>query len=202
MKRGYFVLIAGAILLVAGISISAAWGASFASSFMQQNSIVARTSLDAGKSATAQTDVSRLDVPLSLAVNVERPAGSAAPPGIPMTETVTDPSGQVVSNNQFVDSFFTTFTPHMTGTYTLTITNIGTRPAIVSGMFGHMPFTPMDGRTAYWPGEFGLIIVGGILSAVGVMTLIAGGIVLAIDSRSKRPEGAPTTEGGITYRKE
>lgn len=202
MKRGYPVLIAGAILLVAGVTLSAVWGASFASSFVQQNSIVARTSIDAGKSATAQTDVSRLDIPLSLAISVERPAGTTAPPGIPMTETVTDPSGQVVSSNQFVDSFYTTFTPHATGTYTVTITNTGSRPAIVSGMFGHMPFMSMDGRTISWPGAFGLIIVGGVLSAVGVMTLIAGGIVLAIDSRSKRPEGATTTEGGITYRKD
>ncbi len=72
MKRGHIILISGAALLVAGIIVSAVWGISFASLFVRDNTIVARTSIDPGKSIEAKTDVNELDRSISLAIGIDR----------------------------------------------------------------------------------------------------------------------------------
>ena len=91
--------------------------------------------------------------------------------------------------------------------YTVTVTNLGTRPVIVSGSFGHMPFIGTDGKPdieAMAGGRgLGMIIIGGGLAAVGIITLIAGGIITAVDGRTKSHNATTTTgQGGVTYRKD
>lgn len=204
MKRGHIILIAGAALLIAGVAVSAVWGMSFAGMFLNENTIVARTTLDAGKSVSAETDVTQVDRPISLAVGIDRQGQPAAPADVRLKETVTDPAGNVVSSNEFADSFFTSFNPKTTGTHMVTITNQGTKPVTISGTFGHVPFMGTGGKpdVGAMTGAqgLGMIILGGGLAAAGVLTLIAGGIITAIDSRSM--PSSTTTEGGVTYRKD
>ena len=68
MKRGHVILIAGAALFVAGIVVAAIWAISFGASFLQDNTIVGGTTIGAGQSVDAKTDVNQLDRPISLAI--------------------------------------------------------------------------------------------------------------------------------------
>jgi hypothetical protein len=57
MKRGHIILIAGAIFLVAGITIAAVWGVSFVGSFVANNTLVDKKTINAGQSVSVQNDV-------------------------------------------------------------------------------------------------------------------------------------------------
>lgn len=216
MKRGHIVLISGAVLLVAGIIISAVWAVQFAGSFMRDNTFVAQTSIGAGESIDTRIDVRQLDRPVSVAIGIDRAGLQQQPSQIPtptpdirLKEEVKDPNGRVVSSNEFGDSFFTTFRPEVTGVYTVTVSNLGIRPVTVSGAFGHMPFIGSDGNFPVdgmkmggeWWG-LGMIIAGGALASIGLVTLIVGAVITVADSRRQSSTTTTTTEGGITYRKD
>jgi hypothetical protein len=219
MKRGYIILISGAVLLVAGIIISAVWAVQFAGSFLRDNTIVAQTSVDAGKSVDTRINVDQLDRPVSLAIGIDQtqlqplPSQQQQTPAtqssdIRLKEEVTDPNGRVVSSNEFSNSFFTSFTPEVTGVHTVTISNLGTRTVSVNGAFGYMPFIGPDSKPNFdnmiggggW--GLGMIIAGGALAGVGVVTLIIGAIITVVDSRKHSSTTTTTTDGGITYRKD
>ncbi len=219
MKRGHVILITGAVLLVAGITISAVWGASFASSFVtsfvRDNTLVAKTTINAGQSVSAQNQVSQLDRPISLTVGIDRTTATlpSSSTDIRLRETITDPNGKVVSSNEFGNGFVTSFKPDVAGVYTVTITNLGSVPVSISGTFGYMPFignngNPVDINTMMGGGAagqqgLGMIIAGGAMAAAGIIVLIVGAIITVADAREQRHGTAATTgEGGITYRKD
>lgn len=229
MQRGYIILIAGAVLLVAGIAIAAVWGVSFASSFIANNTLVAKTTINPGQSVSAKTDVTQLGRPISLTVGLDKTTATTTTSGgggvigqqqitstsnIKLKETITDPNGSVVSSSEFSDSLVTSFNPQVTGVYTVTITNLGTSPVSISGTFGYLPFITGSSTTGNPSnfnammggaigGELALVIVGGLMAIVGVITLIVGGIVSVVDSRARHGTTTTTTsEGGITYRKD
>jgi hypothetical protein len=216
MKRGHIVLLSGAVLLVAGIVISAVWAIPFAGSFLSNNTILAKTSIDPGKSLDIRTtEVYQLDRPISLAIGIDRspgqqpqvPSSSQQPSAIRLKEVVTDPNGRVISSNEFGDSFFTSFKPEAAGVYTVTVSNLGTEPVSISGAFGYMSFVGSDGKPDInsmmgGGGGLGMIITGGALAAVGVVTLIVGAIITVADSRSREQSSRTMSEGGITYRKD
>jgi hypothetical protein len=57
MKRGHIILIAGAIFLVAGITIAVVWRVSFVGSFVANNTLVDKKTINAGQSVSVQNDV-------------------------------------------------------------------------------------------------------------------------------------------------
>lgn len=204
MKRGHIILISGGALLIIGIAITVAWGISFASTFIEENTIVAKTSISPGSSVDAQTVADTLGRPLSLAIGLDRQ--QSGNDEYRLKETVTDPSGKVVSSSEFQDSFFTTLQPEMTGPYTVTISNLGREPVTISGTFGYMPFVGTEGKPnvdAMIGGQgLGVVIVGGGLAAAGILVLIIGAIIAVVDGRKPQGSTSTTSEGGITYRKD
>jgi hypothetical protein len=215
MKRGHIILISGAVIFIAGIVIAAIWGISFAGAFVRDNTIVGKTTINAGQSVSAKTEVNQLDNrPISLTVGIDKTGQQQqqTPPlsDVRLKETITDPNGAVVSSNEFGESFVTSFKPQLTGGYTVTVTNLGIRPVSIAGTFGYIPFIDYNGRpdinTMLGGGMgrgLGMIIVGGVMALAGVIILIVGGIVTVVDSRENRQKTPPTTsEGGITYRKD
>ena len=203
MKRGHIILIGGAAALVAGIVISTVWGISFASSFISDNTLLHRE-LNPGESVEATRNVDSLERPLFLAIGVDRQQ-SQQDDGYRLRETVTDPNGRVVSSDEFEESFSTTITPPATGSYTVSVTNLGTEMVTIGRTFGHVPFLRSDGQpdveNMMSAGGLGMIIAGGGLASVGIIALIVGAIVTILDGRNQK--GTTTTsEGGITYRKD
>jgi hypothetical protein len=47
LQRGYIILIAGGVLVVAGIVLSIFWAGSFADQFLQENTIIGQTLVNA-----------------------------------------------------------------------------------------------------------------------------------------------------------
>jgi uncharacterized membrane protein len=203
IQRGYIVLIIGGVLFVAGIIIAAIWAIPFASTFLQNNTLI-------NQEATTQvTDVSR---PIAVAIHIERPEGL-----VRLIEIVKDPSGTVVSNNEFSANLFTTFQPQNTGNHILNITNAGAGSVAIDATFGYMPFIMAPASNSDEGGQplpgvdlsnLSVVITGGVLTAIGFFTIIAGIVIVVIDSR-KRREGrrqngssGVTEDGGITYRKD
>ncbi len=125
-----------------------------------------------------------------------------------------DSSGAIVSNNEFSVNLFTTFLPQKIGNHVLNITNLGPSPFTINAMFGYMPFItasnpPSELGNQPLPGvdlsSLSVVITGGVLTAIGFLTIIAGIVVVVIDSRKRSREhksDSGITEGGITYRKD
>lgn len=121
--------------------------------------------------------------------------------GVRLVETVRDPSGAIVDRNEFSDDLFTSFKPGIAGDYVLKVSNTGTGSVAVDGTFGYMPFVNMiDGQQVDF-GELAWIITGAILTTIGFFTIIAGIVIVVVDSR-KKGSSTITGEGGITYRKD
>jgi uncharacterized membrane protein len=225
--RGYIILIIGAVLFVAGIIIAAVWAIPFASTFLQENTLINRVSIEPGRSIEATTQVTDISRLVTVAIHVERPGeGGAAEEGggqqqqqqqLPqeqgiasLIETVKDPSGTVVSSNVFSANLFTTFQPQTTGNHILNITNAGTIPITIDATFGYMPFitaaSPPTSEVAGQPlpgvdlSSLSVVIVGGVLTTIGFFIIIAGIVIVVIDSRKRGQQkgGGSGSSGGVT----
>jgi hypothetical protein len=246
IQRGPIILIIGEVLFVAGIIIALVWAIQFGStlantfSLQERIALINRTSIEPGSSveaATTQvTDVSR---PITVAIHIQRLGEREAAEGdglqqrlqqqlqLPreqreakLIETVKDPSGTVVSSNEFSANLFTTFQPQNTGNYILNITNAGASNVTIYGIFGYMPLLTAasslveEDQQLALPGldlsTFSEVIAGGILTTIGFFTIIAGTIIVVIDSRKRGQQKSGGSsggsggvgEGGITYRKD
>jgi hypothetical protein len=126
-----------------------------------------------------------------------------------------EPSGVIVSNNEFSANLFTTFQPQNIGNHILNITNAGTSPVTIDAMFGHMSFItsgnpPTSGQVGQpLPGvdlsSLSLVITGEVLTTIGFFVIIAGIVVVVLDSRkggAQKADSSGVTEGGVTYRKD
>ena len=212
IRRGYIILIIGGVLFVAGIIIAAVWAIPFASTFLQENTLINQVSIEPGRSVEATTQVADISRPIAVAIHIERPEGV-----VRLIETVQDPSGTIVSSNEFSANLFTTFQPQNTGNHILNITNAGARAVTIDATFGYMPFITAPASTSDEGGKplpgvdlssLSVVITGGVLTAIGFFTIIAGIVIVVIDSR-KRREGrgqngssGVTEDSGITYRKD
>jgi uncharacterized membrane protein len=214
IQRGYIILIIGGALFIAGIIIVAVWAIPFASTFLRQNTLINQVSIEPSRSVQATTQVTDVSKPITIAIHVERPQGV-----VRLIETVKDSSGTVVSNNEFSVNLFTTFQPQNTGNHVLNITNAGAAPVTTNAMFGYMPFVTAPASTSDegsqpLPGvdlsSLSIVITGGVLTTIGFFTIIAGIVIVVIDSRKRRGEGrlgqsgssGVTEDGGITYKKD
>jgi uncharacterized membrane protein len=200
IRRGYIILIVGGALFVAGIIIATAWAIPFASTFLQENTLVNQVSVEPGRSVQATTQVTDISRLVSVAIHIESPEGIAR-----VIETVKDPSGTIVSSDEFSANLFTTFQPQTTGNHILNITNAGTIPITIYATFGYIPFitaaSPPASEVAGQPihavdlSSLSVVIVGGVLTTIGFFTIIAGIVIVVIDRRKRSREG-PGQNGG------
>jgi hypothetical protein len=191
IRRGYIILIIGGALFIAGIIIAAVWAFPFASTFLQNNTLINQVSIEPGRSVEATTQVRDVSRPVTVAIHIERPEGL-----LRLIETVKDSSGNVVSSNEFSANLFTTFRPQNTGNHILNITNAGSAPATINAMFGYLPFitapAPSTSEEGSQPipgvdlSSLSVVITGGVLTAIGFFTIIAGIVIVVIDSRKRR----------------
>ncbi len=211
IRRGYIILLIGGVLFIAGIIIAAIWAIPFAITFLQGNTLINQVSIESGRSIEVTTQVTDLSRPILVAIHIERPEGL-----VRLIETVKDPSGAVVSNNEFSVNLFTTFQPQTIGNHILNITNAGSAPVTINAVFGYIPFitaaSPSSGQVGQpIPGvdlsSLSVVITGGILATIGFFTIIAGIVISVLDSRRGKGSGDgqigdTLTEGGFTYRKD
>jgi uncharacterized membrane protein len=213
IRRGYIILIIGGALFIAGIIIAAVWAIPFASTFLQNNTLINQVSIQPGRSVEATTQVADVSRPVTVAIHIERSEGV-----VRLIETVKDQSGNVVSSNEFSANLFTTFRPQNSGNHILNITNAGSAPVTINAMFGYLPFITAPASTTSEVGgqpipgvdlsSLSVVITGGVLTAIGFFTIIAGIVIVVIDSRKRREargqngSSGVTEDSGIKYRKD
>jgi hypothetical protein len=120
MQRGYIILVVGAALLISGIVVSALWAVPFAGTILRENTILSGASIKSGGSINASTQVMDTSRPISVAMHVERNNETVAVGQIPnnnLRETVRNPNGIIMTNNEFTRGFFTTFKPDINSTW-------------------------------------------------------------------------------------
>jgi hypothetical protein len=94
---------------------------------------------------------------------------------------VKDPVGTMLSQNTFSKQFFSTFRATTQGTYALIISNLGSNPVKVGALFG--PATFVNENNQININLFGGVIAGIALVIIGIITLIAGIMILILDRR-------------------
>src|SRR5919197_6245969 len=115
LQRGYLILIAGAILLVSGIVISALWVGSFAGTFLRESTIIGQTLVKPSESVNASLQVNDIARPVAVAIRfkpittittISPSAQSLSSTNLTLSQTVRDPAGVVGSTNTFLKEFF------------------------------------------------------------------------------------------------
>ena len=184
MQRGYFILIAGAVLLILGIVISALWTGSFAGTIIRENTILNAVSIRPSGSVNASTQVINTSRPISLAIHLEHNNSTGVGGQVSnnaLRETVRNPNGVIMTSSEFTKQFLTTFNPDVTGKYTITIYNLGNSPVSIGVLVGNLPFIGANNQVNI--NSFSGIIAGVILAVSGIIFLIAAVVVLILDSR-------------------
>jgi hypothetical protein len=139
LQRSYIILIIGTALLISGVIISALWAESFTARFMRENTILSGVSIRPAALVNTTFQVTDTTRSVSLAIHVERinnntfgtgnngvgEEGQRQITNNTLRETVRNPSGLVMTSNEFTKQFFTTFKPDVTGKYTITVHNLG-----------------------------------------------------------------------------
>jgi hypothetical protein len=206
VKRGHIVLISGAVLFAVGIALTTVWGTQFAGMFLQDNTLINEVSIDPGQSIESTRQVTDISRPLTVAIHIQGINQDDTLPlrnDVRLVETVRDPSGAIISRNEFSGNLFTSFKPEQIGNHILTITNNGTRSVTIDGTFGYMPFINMEGgqQVDFDFGHLSGVISGSVLTAIGLFTIIAGIVIVIVDGR-KKGDSTATSDGGITYKKD
>ena len=201
LQRSYIILIIGAALLISGIIISALWVGSFGARFMRENTILSGVLITPAALVNTTFQVTDTSNPVSLAIHVERNNNNNNPSSSgnnglveegrggqisnnnTLRETVRNPNGMVMTSNEFTKQFLTTFKPDVTGKYTITIYNLGNTPVNVGILVGNLPFVGPNNQINV--NFFGGIVASIFLTIVGIIVLIAGVIVLALDRRKR-----------------
>ncbi len=115
-----------------------------------------------------------------------------------LRQEVRNPTGIMINKNQFNSGsgndddtnnnndggLFTTFRPDVEGEYTLTITNLGSSPVKVGGIFGCIPILGNNNQVNLQ--SLSGIIAGVILFIICIITLIVSAIIIILDRRRKK----------------
>ena len=207
LQRGYIILIAGAVFVVAGIALTAVYAISLAGLVLSENVILSDVSINSSASINRTLQITNTERPISIALHIESEKNDGGGTQTQqqqasnienLQEKVRNPSGIIINKNQFNSGsgndddnnnnndggLFTTFRPDVEGEYTLTITNLGSSPVKIGGIFGYLPIIGNNNQVNLQP--LSGIIAGVILFFIGIITLIVGAIIIILDRRRKK----------------
>src|SRR5918912_372917 len=158
IQRGYIILIAGGILIVIGITLTAVYGSSLAGLILNENVILGDVSINPSASVNRTLQIKNIERPISIALHIEsekdgdktQQTQQQQASNVGIVEEVRNPRGIVVNKNQFNNSngnyndnnnngLFTILRPDVEGEYTLIINNLGSNPVKIGGAFGYLP---------------------------------------------------------------
>jgi hypothetical protein len=186
LQRGYIVLIVGSALFISGAIVSIFWANSFVTSFLHQGVILSNVAVAPSTTGTNTIQVNDVSHPIALQIRIESSSttiGQASAANL--REVVKDSTGKVLSQNDFSKQFFTTVKPAVPGAYTLLISNLGSAPVRIGALFGSASFVN-EGNNQFNVNFFTGVITGIILAIIGIMTIIAGIVILILDRRKGR----------------
>lgn len=174
MKRGHYVVIAGAALFVIGIAVTAAWALPIAEQIRKETVLLQGKEIDAGQSESLSLEVADTSRPLSVIVASSNPA-------VQLQVILEAPDGQTAINSTFAENTVLSADPTIAGAYLLTVTNTGQSDTSVDVVFGRLPGVEENNQVALE--TFGGVFAGVGVIIAGVIVMIAGVIIIVIDRR-------------------
>ena len=175
MQRGYKLLIAGVAILALGIILI---GITFV--ILKQQSFSISSSIEIispGKSMFKTSEVTA-GKKMAIVVNYQ-------PPDIPLNvQVIQQPGLAKILDLNFTHRLFTIFAPSKDGMDNIMITNLGTKQVSANAIFGSSEFFDAGGQPKTSLGI--MAIAGPLLSFIGIIVLIIGGIFLLKDRIRKR----------------
>lgn len=177
MQRGYKLLIIGTAILAIGIILI---GIMFV--ILKQSSFSINTSIETispGKSAIKTSDV-KAGTKMAIAVTYQ-------PPEVPLNvQVVQEPGLSKILDANFTNKLFANFMPNKDGAANIIITNLGSNQVSANTIFGNSEFFDANGQPSTILSA--TAIAGPLLSFVGIVVLIVGGVILFIERRRARRE--------------
>jgi|SRR6476620_6107665 len=170
MQRGYKLLIAGAAILVLGIILI---GMTFVILKQQSFSINSSSeTISPGKSMLKTSEVNA-GKKIAIAINYK-------PSDVPLNiQVIQQPDLAKILDLNFTDKLFTNFMPSKDGMDNIMITNLGTKQVSANTIFGSSEFFDSVGQPKTILGA--MAIAGPLLSFVGIIVLLIGGLFLIKD---------------------
>src|SRR5581483_6191792 len=144
--------------------------------------MLANEPLTPGASRVVRLPVSDSSMQITVAINSQDP-------GVPLHAVVAAPDGSTLIDSNFNGTFARGVKATTTGTYVLTITNMGSANATVNAVFGNLPAVQPGSQFNFE--AYGGLVAGTLMSVVGVIVMIVGGVITVLDWRRKKP--APPT---------
>ena len=184
LKRGYIILIVGAILFFSGIIISILWASSFFNAFLGKTVLLADVSIPESSSINNTLQIDDLEHPIMLQLHFENKDNNGSNgnnTAKQIMETVQDPNGKILSQNNFSKEFSATIKPTIEGKYILSVYNYGNTSANMGGVFGPFQFINQNNQVSF--SFFNGVIIGIVLIVLGILTLFVGIIVAIMDRR-------------------
>ena len=172
LKRGYYVLVGGAVVFAIGIALTWIWALPLAQQLDKDTSITQGTKLASNESQTMSLDVQDPSKKLSIVINANNDAK--------LTAVLTDPAGTKYIDTPFVKAVTLSANPTVPGVYRLEITNIGSEPTEIDAIFGHLPGTGSDRVNAEM---FSGIIAGIGIIIAGIIVMIVGIVIVVVDRK-------------------
>jgi hypothetical protein len=164
--------------MIAGVLFIVMWGINASHPFLAQNILVANEIIKPGESKTS-TDLVTVIGPVMYVVIKSDPSN------IPLSATVKDPHGSVMSLSTFSQNLVASFKPLMSGKYGLVLTNHGTSDVKTNIILGYLPLFGDNEKPNY--NALGGIFTGVLLLVVGIFGFVAG-IVIVIKGLSPQLE--------------
>jgi hypothetical protein len=109
LKRGHYVLIAGAAILIAGLVLTVAWALPLAAEIQKGTTLVQGQEVRAGESVTVTLGIADNTKPLSIVIS----AGSE----VEMGARVLDPEGEQIFDASFTEAMAEATEPTVPGVY-------------------------------------------------------------------------------------
>ena len=175
MQRGYKLLIFGVAILVVGIILIA-----ITFVILKQQSFSINTSIETispGKSMFKTSDV-KAGKKMSIAVNYQ-------PSNEPLNvQVIQQPGLAKILDVNFTQGLFTNFMSTKDGKDNVIITNLGSKEVSANTVFGSSEFFDANGLPHTTLSA--TAIAGPLLSFIGIVLLVIGGIFVLIDRRKRR----------------
>jgi hypothetical protein len=170
MQRGYKLLIAGGGILALGIILI---GITFV--ILKQRSFSINSSIETISPSKSMFKSSQVTAGKKMAIVV-----NYQPPDVPLNiRVIQQPGLAKILDLNFTHRLFTNFVPSKDGMDNIMITNLGTKQVSANAIFGSSEFFDATGQPTTSLSV--MAIAGPLLSFIGIIVLIIGGIFLLKD---------------------
>jgi len=175
LKRSYIVLLVGIGILIAGSVVLGVNASTLATDFLSNNLVIKQATIAPDEQYTTEM-VSQKGGSVSVLMRGQ-------PFEATIQGSITDSDGTVVWKDQFNGDYIGNFDATAGEKYSIQIKNTGSEDATVDAIVGNVPFMGIGNNAP--TGNVGGTLAGLGAGIIGIIILIAGGVLFFADRRTK-----------------